>query len=374
MIATMSTTNNSLHWTQRVALIRSSLHSASRSGDFTFFKSLQAAAMLEGTNHVAVLSAEMGDDVDLLLAAMDNLNAGLAYIHQDVFQKVYEALKHSMKEEGDGDATIESKRARLYVDITMQRNIADLAIDKMTNSAVALINNQSETFQESAANVWITGATIIADCIEISLKEMLALDTKMNDFIRVEESFNIVKASVVSAVTGLKGVFWLMDTSYPSYPIDAKSSASTRSASFASAGAGMFRRLSTAFAPASGASATSSRRSSISSQAANLNLQAHRANSFSSTGAGPTSTPVYRTPNYVRNSVSTGCPTSMPANFEAFRRNLSTIPPTPAANDDNKDPFDMDEVPPVPDMPALPALTTVPNEPMGEKQGLMGMV
>ena len=330
--------------------------------------------MLEGTNHVAVLSAEMGDDVDLLLAAMDNLNAGLAYVHQDVFQKVYEGLKHSMKEEGDGDGTIESKRARLYVDITMQRNIADLAIDKMTNSAVALINNQSETFQESAANVWITGATIIADCIEIALKEMLALDTKMNDFIRVEESFNTVKASVVSAVTGLKGVFWLMDTSYPSSPTETKSSASTRSASFASAGAGMFRRLSTAFAPASGASAASFRRSSISSQAANLNLQAHRANSISSTASAPTSTPVYRTPNYVRNSVSLGCLTSMPANFEAFRRNLATIPPTPAADDDNKDPFDMDEVPPVPDMSTLPELITAPNEPIGEPMGLMGMV
>lgn len=378
-----TTTSTSLHWTQRIALIRSSLHSASRSGDFTFFKSLQAAGMLEGTNHVAVLSAQMGDDVDLLLAAMDNLNAGLAYVHQDVFQKVYEGLKHSMKEEGDGDATMESKRAKLYVDITMQRNIADLAIDKMTNSAVALINNQSETFQESAANVWITGATIIADCIEIALKEMIALDTKMNDFIRVQESFNTVKASVVSAVTSLKGVFWLMDTSYPSSsPIETakSSSASTRSASFASAGAGMFRRLSTAFTtPASPTSATSSRRSSISSQAANLNLQAHRANSIASTGSsgGPTSTPVYRTPNYVRNSVSSGCPTSMPANFEAFRRNLSTIPPTPGPDDDDKDPFDMsmDEVPPVPDMPALPELAALPNEPMGEKQhGLMGLV
>lgn len=65
----------------------------------------------------------------------------------------------------------------------------------------------------------------------------------------------------------------------------------------------------------------------------------------------------------------------MPANFEAFRRNLATIPPTPACDDNNKDPFDMDmdEVPPVPDLPALPELTAVPNEPM-EKQSLMGMV
>jgi hypothetical protein len=360
MFSVMSDTKRQLHWTQRIALIRSSLHSASRSGDFTFFKALQAAGMIEGTNHVAVLSAEMGDDVDLLLAAMDNLNAGLAYVHQDAFQNVYEDLKSSMKDEGDGEGSYESKRARLYVDITMQRNIADLAIDKMTNSAVALINNQSETFQESAANVWITGATIIADCIEIALKEMQSLDSKMDDFIRIEESLNVVKGSIVSAVTGLKGVFWLMDTSYPSSPVDMKPLAAPRSASFASAGAGMFRRLSTAFTPStpSAPSPAHSRSSSIASQAA-LNLAAFRANSTAGVTHTP-STPVYRTPNYVRNSISTGCPTSLPSNFEAFRRQLSTIPPTPA-QDDEKDPFDTSEAPPV---PALPDMMKLSNEPM----------
>jgi hypothetical protein len=357
----MPDSKTQLHWTQRVALIRSSLHAASRSGDFTFFKSLQAAGIIEGTNHVAVLSAEMGDDVDILLAAMDNLNAGLAYVHQDAFQKVYEGLKSSMKEEGDGEASPESKKARLYVDMTMQRNIADLAIDKMTNSAVALINNQSETFQESAANVWITGATIIADCIEITLKEMQSLDTKMTDFIRVEESWSAVKASIVSAVTGLKGVFWLMDTSHPSSSPDVKPTTAPRSASIASAGAGMFRRLSTAFASGtpSAPSPATSRSSSIASQAA-LNLQAHRANSVASASS---SMPVYKTPNYVRNSISTGCPTSMPANFEAFRRNLSTIPPTPA-QDDEMDPFDTSAAPPV---PALPDMAHVLNKPMAQQ-------
>lgn len=353
----MPVTNQHLHWTQRVALIRSSLHSASRSGDFTFFKALQAAGMIDGTNHVAVLSAEMGDDVDVLLAAIDNLNAGLAYVHQDAFQKVYEGLKFSMKEEGDGEATHESKKAKLYVDITMQRNVADMAIDKMINSAVALINTQSEAFQEAAANVWITGSTIVADCIEVSLKEMLSLDTKMTDFIRIEESFNTVKASTISAVTGLKGVFWLMDTSHPSSPTEPKSPSAPRSASIASAGAGMLRRLSTAFAP-SVASSSTSRSSSIVSQNA-VNQQALRANSVSSASAA---TPVYRTPNYVRNSISAGCPTSMPSNFEAFRRNLSTIPPTPA-QDDDKDPFDTSEAPPVPKLPVLPSMATVPNEP-----------
>ena len=57
---------------------------------------------------------------------------------KEAAKKVYEGLKSSMKEEGDGEASPESKRARLYVDMTMQRNIADLAIDKMTNSAIAL--------------------------------------------------------------------------------------------------------------------------------------------------------------------------------------------------------------------------------------------
>ncbi|KAM0714448.1 hypothetical protein Q7P37_010235 [Cladosporium fusiforme] len=373
-------TGKHLHWTQRVALVRSSLHSASKSGDFTFFKSLQAAGMLEGTNHVAVLSAEMGDDVDLLLAAMDNLNAGLAYVHQDAFQKVYDGLKSSIREEGDGEATAESRRAKLYVDITMQRNIADLAIDKMTNSAVALINNQSETFQESAANVWITGAMIIADSIEITLQQMQSLDSKMDDFIRIEESFNTVKAAIVSAVTGLKGVFWLMDTNnngQPSSPTDNKPSTPQRSASFASAGAGMFRRLSSAFVPSTANSSNSSRSPSIASTGA-MNPQNSRANSMSAFSNGA---PIYRTPNYVRNSISTGCPTSLPTsverNFDSFRHQLTTIPPTPA-QDEEMDPFDTSFVPPVPemptDLPALPTLAAVPNVPMEEQQSLMGLV
>lgn len=364
----MPFSGKNLHWTQRVALIRSSLHSASRSGDFTFFKSLQAASMLEGTNHVAVLSAEMGDDVDTLLAAMDNLNAGLAYVHQDAFQKVFDGLKFSMKEE----VTFDSKKAQLYVDITMQRNTMAMAIDKMTNSAIALINNQSETFQESAANVWITGATIIADCIEITLKEMMLLESKLTDFIRIEESWNAVKSANVAAVTGLKGVFWLMDTSHSPNPMDFKNPpAAARSSSIASAGAGMFRRLSTAFAPAPSAGSNTSRSSSVAS-AGTSSLQQSRANSLSinpmpSPGS---STPEYRTPNYVRNSISTGCPTSMPSNFEAFRRNLSTIPPTPA-QDDDRDPLDTSTAPPLPEMPVLPEMIAVPNVPIDERQGVV---
>jgi hypothetical protein len=242
----MSDTKRYLHWTQRIALVRSSLHSASRSGDFTFFKSLQAAGMVEGTNHVAILSAEMGGEIDILLAAMDNLNAGLAYVHQDAFQQVYDGLKSSTKDESDSASSPESKLSRLYVDIATQRTIAHAAIDKMTNSAMVLIHNQAQAFQDSAANIWITGATIIADSIEITLKEMASLDVKLNDCIRVEESLNAVKTSVISAVTGLKGVFWLMDISFP---VDAQPLAASSSTCIAPASTGVFRRLSTAFTP-----------------------------------------------------------------------------------------------------------------------------
>lgn len=42
-------TERKLHWTQRIALVCHNLHAARRTGDFTFFKTLQAHALIEGT-------------------------------------------------------------------------------------------------------------------------------------------------------------------------------------------------------------------------------------------------------------------------------------------------------------------------------------
>ena len=335
--------NTKLHWAQRVALIRYNLHAASRSGDFSFFKAIQAQGFIEGTNHVAALSAELGDEADILLAALDNLNAGLAYVHQDAFNNVYETLKeHARAEDGKTD------ESKLYVDITMQKNMADMAIDKMSSSALALINQQPASVQELTANVWITGTTLVADSMEVALQELDDLENKLDDFIRLEESWSTVKASVVCAVTGLKGVFRLMDPN--TSPCESEKS-SPRNSSIVSASGAVFRKLSSAFAGPS----THSRSSSISSTMPSVPVGT-RANSISSMG------PVYRTPNYMRNSVSAGCPTSLPSNvvasdFEAHK--LSMIPPTPAAMaDEQPDPFD-NSVPPMPQLPIipLPALT-----------------
>lgn len=356
-----------LHWSSRVALVRHNLHAASRSGDFHFFKTLQANGFIEGTNHVATLSAELGDDADTLLAAMDNLNAGLAYIHQDAFKNVYDNLKNDLQDSED----VKAHRSKLYVDITMQRNMADMAIDKMTSSAIALINQQPPHVQDSAANVWITGATIASDCMQVCLKEMSEIDNKMDDFIRLEESWNIIKASVVCTVTGMKGVFSLMDATSPN---DSQKS-SPRNSSIVSTSSAVFRRFSNAFSAAPSSTGTNTGNASRSASIASapgfsLNAANHSRNaSISSLG------PVYRTPDYVRNSVSAGCPTSMPPKagnsglgMEWAKHKLSMIPPTPATESDGfKDPFDT-EIPPVPDMPKMPEATAFAIEvgPAGE--------
>ncbi|KAK3696192.1 hypothetical protein LTR37_018094 [Vermiconidia calcicola] len=349
----MSSSANKLHWTQRVALVRHNLHTASRSGDFKFFKALQAAGFLEGTNHVATLSAEFGDDADVVLAAMDNLNAGLAYVHQDAFKNVYDNLKDNAR-----DSDKEGDRSKLFVDIAMQKNMADMAIDKMTSSALTLINQQQEKMQEGAANVWITGTTIVADCMEVTIRQMDMIEDKLDDFIRLEESYTTVKASVVCAVTGLKGVFHFMD---PTNPQDFQKP-STRNSSIASAGGAMFRRLSSAFV----APTASSSRSSSTASTPSVH---QRSGSVSSTG------PVYRTPNYVRNSVSAGCPTSLPPQFNnnSFfeRHKLSMIPPTPAAVSDEQDPFDI-SVPPVPQMPEIHSLPALPSPTLNVQERMFG--
>ncbi|EMC92809.1 hypothetical protein BAUCODRAFT_263047 [Baudoinia panamericana UAMH 10762] len=326
-----------LHWSQRVALVRHNLHTASRSGVFTFFKILQAKALSDGTNHPAVLAALIGgDEADVLIAAMDNLNVGLAYVHQDAFKNVYDRWKDMTR---DGETNI--SKSKLHVDFTMQRSMADMAIDKITTSAIGLINAQPPHVQGAAANVWIAGVSVIADAIETVLQQLQSLEDKeLNDFIRLEESWDIVKGSVVCAITGLKGIFSLMDPSDPGRP----SEKSSRSNSIASASGAMFRRLSTAFS-STGITPPDTHNGSITSNSPNF-AAFHRNNSVSSIS----SSPVYRTPNYVRNSVSAGCPMSMPANEVGYQgHHLSPVPPTPAA-EEATDPFGID-VPPVPPMP-----------------------
>ncbi|KAF2676303.1 hypothetical protein K458DRAFT_447551 [Lentithecium fluviatile CBS 122367] len=114
-----------LHRTQCVALVRRNLHAARRSNDFTFFKILQAHALVDGTDH---------------------------------------------------------RRTLLRVDISQQRDMADHAIDKTANSAAQLIQTQPIHCQDAVANTWVTGTTIIADAVCVCLNQMEQIDDSMDDF------------------------------------------------------------------------------------------------------------------------------------------------------------------------------------------------
>jgi hypothetical protein len=336
--------NKTLHWQQRIALVRHNLHAAHRSGDFTFFKTLQAQALFDNTNHVATLSATLGDDADSVLSGLDDLNASIAHVHEDAFRNVYNSLKTYLHESHAANGECDEK-SKVFVDVQMQKQMADHAIDRATSSAISLIQQQPSSVQDTAAAVWITGTTIIADSIEIVLKHLSALESNMHDFIRLEESWNEVKTSVGHSVSALKGVFSLM--SGETEPESPTVGASSRSSSFSGT---MFRRFSNAFsvAPASGAR-SSSHGSLPGSRSGSLSTQGHHVRSSSFQAFDDNAR------HNFRNSVSFACPTSLPSGQGWRHTALDTIPPTPATGDigdEEVNPFDT-SVPPMPEIPSL---------------------
>lgn len=305
--------------------------------------------MMGGTNYFATLSETLGDEADSMMAAMDSLSGGVALAHQEAFLRVYNNIKDTMRNEN----IRQTDKSQLHVDIATQKSIAESTTDKLCNSAIDLINQQPDSIaQDQAANVFITGITLISDCVEIVAKQFETIDQKMNDFIRLEDGWNTVKASVIAANTGLKGVYYMLDTNEP-YE-------APRPTSVSSAGSSVFRRLSVAWqGPQSPVSST--RNSSTASAGA------VQRNSVS----GPP--PVYRNPNIVRNSINLVCPTSLPssANAAAFSANsfdnfdgdiftkslqspkVATIP-SPIRTDEQRDPFDTEYMEDTPLIPGLP--------------------
>lgn len=313
-----------LHWTQRIALVRHNLHAARRTGDFSFFKSLQAHALIEGTDHVALLNQTLGDNADGVLSTLDNLNAGIAYVHQDAFKAIYDNAKNNMH---TGEDTLASRKSLLRVDICQQRDMADHAIDKTTNSAINLIQTQPAHCQDAVANAWITGATIMADAVCVCLNEMNTLEDHLDDFISLEYSWNSIQSSVDAAISALRGIFSLMTTaSQPAVPSknrnlsvssaggqDHGGAASTRSRNSSTASAfSMIKRAFSVSAP-SGPPLSKSARSSIGSTM-NLPLPDPNSRGF-------------------RASISASCPTKMPNFGDHPHTILTTIPPTPAVID-----------------------------------------
>jgi hypothetical protein len=307
-----------LHWTQRIALVRHNLHAARRTNDFTFFKTLQAHAIIDGTDHVAILHNILSDNADSVLSTLDNLNAGIAYVHQDAFKSVYDGAKSTMYK---ADNSPSSRRSLLRVDICQQRDMADHAIDKTTNSAINLIQAQPVHCHDAVANAWVTGTTIIADAVCVCLNEMNTIEDNMDDFIRLEYSWNSIQNSVDAAISALRGIFSLMATSNPTYPLSNASRTFSVSSGLSEGGASIRSRQSSivsGFGLIKRAFGSHSLGHNI------LPLPAPK-----SLRASSLSTPPDCSPSGLRMSISAACPTRMPNYSDHPHTTLSTIPPTP---------------------------------------------
>ncbi|KAK7728208.1 hypothetical protein SLS57_002680 [Botryosphaeria dothidea] len=302
-----------LHWTQRVALIRHNLHAASRTGDFTFFKTLQAHRLLEGTDHLAALNAVIGDAADQVLASLDNYNSVMAYVHEDAFKNVYESVKTGVREQ---TGSYDDRRAIYYVDAAQQKEKAEKAIDKMINSAITMINAQPVNCQEEAANVWIWGTTFVADAMEVCLAQIDAIEVCLDDFIRLENAWSVVQSAVGASIGAIKGIFNLMA------PCEAPEAQQHRSEATEGTVRSMLRRMSTAMTSGMNSAAPSRRQSVMSvSNSMPPPLQ------HGSIQTGPPLRGVGWRPSALKHSKG---PMEL----------MPTIPPTPAAALLNTNPFD----------------------------------
>ena len=309
-----------LHWTQQVALVRHNLHAARRTNDFTFFKTLQAHTIIDGMDHVATLNAVLGHDADSILSTLDNLNAGIAYVHQDAFKAVYDSAKSAMYKV---DNSPSSRRSLLRVDICQQRDMADHAIDKTANSAIQLIHAQPAHCQDAVANAWITGTTIIADAVCVCLNEMEAIEDNFDDFIRFEYSWNSVHSSVDAAISALRGIFSLMERSNISN--NSSRNLSVSSAAGSEGGANSFRSRQSSTASVFGG--LIKRAFSTSQPMGPPSLAVPKSGRLNSLSVPDSS------PRGLRLSISAACPTKMSTYTDHPHTLLTTIPPTPAAHD-----------------------------------------
>lgn len=306
-----------LHWTQRIALVRHNLHAARQTNDFTFFKTLQAYTLINGMDHLSGLHKILGPDADSVLSALDNLNAGIAYVHQDAFKAVYDGAKSAMYK---ADNSPISRRSLLRVDIYQQRDMADHAIDKTANSAIQLIQSQPIHLQDAIANAWITGTTIIADAVCVCLNQMDEMEKNMEDFIRLEYSWNCIQNSVDAAISALRGIFSLMERSAMEGNAHTSRALSVSSATTGSEGGSSRSRTS------STASAFGRIRRAFS------HGHMHPPPTPKSSRAASLPVPDANMRG-LRASVSAACPTKMSNFSEHPHTLLTTIPPTPSTHE-----------------------------------------
>lgn len=314
--------DSKLCWMQRIALIRYNLHSAVYNHDFTFFKTLQAQAFVDGTDCVSALQATLGDEADSVLHTLDDLNAGIGYVHQDGYKALYDSVRSSMTEDKA------SRLSKLCVDVYQQKKRADFAIDKMANSAIELVQQQPADTQDLVTAVWIIGATIVADAIKVCIDQIDELELYVEDFVRLECSWHTVQTAVEASVSAIRGIFSLMaapDAISGTSPSQGRSMSISSTTSNTSS---VMRRLSNAFfhSPLPNHSAHCN-----TNMASLMQIQPIRSRN-----------PSISSMSSLRASVSSAFPNQMPASRRSDGVKLSPIPPTPfGALSESINPFDM---------------------------------
>jgi len=210
---------------------------------------------------MANLRDALGDDADSVLSNLDNLNAVIAYVHEDAFRNVYDSIKASVT---DRRGSNDDRRSTVHADAIRERLTADSSIDKMLNSAAELLETLPSHCQEEAAMVLILGTTFIADAMQVCLCQIEHLESSVGDFIRHEDSWSMVQCAVGSAVTAIKGVFSLMSAGSGSVEVQEIPQRGSRSQSIDSFARGFLRKMSTSLGSTGSApSSPSSRRTSI---------------------------------------------------------------------------------------------------------------
>lgn len=196
-------------WLQRMTLIRHNMHQSLRTNDFIFFKTLQAQTVLHGSDPVAVLQSSH-KDADSILNALADLFTCLVYAHQDSFKTIYDSNKVARVSSDD-----RSRVTLLRVDACQQRQIVDIAIDKITNSGIAIVEQQPDSVKDTIANIWVLGATVAADALQACSLAMVNLEDfeELSDFIFLEYAWQDVQAAVEQSVATLRGILHLLPIS-----------------------------------------------------------------------------------------------------------------------------------------------------------------
>lgn len=319
-------------WRQRVSLARYALQAASRTRDFTFFKTIQASLHTRWAENASLLRAVLPDDSQILVRALNDLSISMVIVHQDSYKAIYDDIRASAS-----DADSISRRARLLVDICQKRQAVEFGIVKAFNAVLTLIDSQPIEAQGLLTEAFVYGLSLVADAIQECQLQTDKLEISMDDFLSLEYGWQSVQSGVTASTAILRDVLEL-SIPKPSPDFDtislhsehtSVSETRSRRPSTASTTSSIFKRISGALYPAQ----------AVAEPHAEAIL----------TPPSSTRTSVsFTSLTELRNTIEDAYPTKLHARSkrfshdpDRFSKQLSAIPASPFVGREAVDPFDL---------------------------------